>query len=131
MKRPKGMRFAAFLAFLLALLPASANATPVAPDFKETISSFSASTQDNMNGKYVISTTPNGKPPKDGSTVPDGFPKRYADYPGGVESYDIYSPPMTTLYSQVWWSPLAPVKLPDELVKKYGTLRQPARVFTI
>ena len=44
------------------------------------------------------------------------FPKQYRDYPGGVESFDVYSPPMTTLYSQVWWQPLAPTALPDMLM---------------
>lgn len=48
------------------------------------------------------------------------FPKQYKDYPGGVEFYDVYSPPMTTLYSQVWWSPLAPTPMPDEMIRKYN-----------
>jgi len=52
--------------------------------------------------------------------TPGKFPKRYADYPGGVEFYDVLSPAMTTYYSQVWWSPLAPSKLPKEMVDKYA-----------
>lgn len=47
------------------------------------------------------------------------FPKHFRDYPGGVESYDVYSPPITTRYSQVWWAPLAPSDL-GELKKKYN-----------
>ena len=34
--------------------------------------------------------------------------------------YDSYSPPMTTFYSQVWWSPLAPTPMPPAMVKKYA-----------
>ena len=73
---------------------------------------FVATNEENMNGDYVFSTTPGGTPGK--------FPKAYKDYPRGVEYFDVYSPPITTLYSQVWWSPLAPTKLPDEIVKKYN-----------
>ena len=53
--------------------------------------------QPNMNGPYVYSTTPGGTPGK--------LPAQYADWPGGVDSFDVLTPPMTTLYSQVWWSP--------------------------
>ena len=73
---------------------------------------FVASTQDNMNGFYPMSSTPGG--------TPGLFPKAYKDYPGGVESFDVVSPPMTTLYSQVWWAPLAPSKFPDAIVSKYA-----------
>lgn len=73
---------------------------------------FEPSTADNMNGEYVFSSTPGG--------TPGLFPKRYADYPGGAEMFEAYSPPMTTLYSQVWWSPLAPTALPEEMVQKYA-----------
>lgn len=70
-----------------------------------------SNTQDNMNGEYVFSTTPGG--------TPGLFPKRFSAYPGGVESFDVLSPPMTTLYSQVWWKPLAPTNFPDEIVNRY------------
>ena len=73
---------------------------------------FHPSNLHNMNGEYVFSTTPNGKPGL--------FPKEYRDYPGGVESFDLYSPPIKTLYSQVWWSPLDPVPLPVEIVSRYA-----------
>jgi len=65
-----------------------------------------------MNGEYPFSTTPGG--------TPGLFPKAYKDYPGGVEYFEFYSPAITTLYSQVWWSPLEPIKLPEEMVKKYA-----------
>jgi hypothetical protein len=73
---------------------------------------FVPTQQENMNGEPVLATTPGG--------TPGLFPKQYKDYPRGVESYDVYSPPMTTYYSQVWWKPLAPVPLPEEMVKKYA-----------
>lgn len=72
---------------------------------------FAPSHQDNMNGEYPLSKTPGGK----ASHI-----KRFADYPGGVESFEVYSPPMTTLYSQVWWSPLPPVDLPADIVRRYN-----------
>ena len=65
-----------------------------------------------MNGEYLLSPTP--KAPN--STWSTSF----KDYPGGVEAFDVLSPPMTTLYSQVWWAPLAPSPFPDEVVKKYA-----------
>ena len=34
--------------------------------------------------------------------------------------YEVYSPPITTLYSQVWWAPLDPVNFPETMVKKYA-----------
>ena len=73
---------------------------------------FSPSEQDNMNGPFIFAQTPNGKTGL--------FPEKYRDYPGGVESFDVYSPPMTTLYSQVWWKPLDPISLPKNIVEKYA-----------
>ena len=70
------------------------------------------STQENMNGAYVYSTTPGG--------TPGLLPRNYRDYPRGVESFDVYSPPMATLYSQVWWQALAPVALPEEVVRRFN-----------
>ena len=79
------------------------------PDFGP---NFIPSTAENMNGEYPFSTTPGG--------TPGLFPKHYRDYPGGVQSFDLYAGPMTTLYSQVWWSPLKPVELPPEIIKAYN-----------
>ena len=70
-----------------------------------------AAPSENMNGEYTIGTTPGGRPGL--------FPKQYREYPRGVESFDVYSPPMTTLYSQVWWKALEPVPLPEDIVKRY------------
>lgn len=90
--------------------PSSAvSSAPVVPDFG---ADFQPAQGPNMNGDFVLSTTPGGK---------EGlFPKTYTDYPGGVEAYDVLSPPITTLYSQVWWAPLAPVSFPEEMVTKYA-----------
>ncbi len=71
-----------------------------------------ARADDNMNGRYPFSATPGG--------VPGLLPNQYKDYPGGVEHFDVYSPPITTLYSQVWWQPLAPVELPPDVVRRYN-----------
>ena len=65
----------------------------------------------NMNGEYVLSSTPGG--------TPGLMPKEYKDWPGDVDFFDAYTPMMSTFYSQVWWSPLAPSKLPEEMVRKY------------
>lgn len=73
---------------------------------------FVPSTVDNMNGEYIYSTTPGG--------TPGMMPKQYRDYPGGAESYDVYSGPVSTLYSQVWWTALAPTAFPDGMVRKYN-----------
>ena len=77
------------------------------PDFG---ADFVPSQLGNMNGEYVIQPTPGARP---GGRLP----KAFRDYPGGVESFDVYSPAMTTLYSQVWTKPLAPVDLPADVVK--------------
>ena len=67
----------------------------------------------NMNGAYVLSPTPNGP------RANELFPLSYADYPRGVEHFDVYSPEVSTLYSQVFWKGLPPVELPADIVKKY------------
>jgi len=82
------------------------------PNFRNIINTFEPTTENNMNGEYVFSPTPNG--------IPGKFPKQYKDYPGGVEFYDAYSAPITTRYSQVWWQPLVPTKLPEKMVNKYN-----------
>jgi len=73
---------------------------------------FTPSDAPNMNGEYPFAPMPGGKPGL--------FPKAYRDYPGGAEYYEVVSEPMTTLYSQVWWTPLAPMPFPEEMVKKYA-----------
>jgi hypothetical protein len=96
---------------LFGFLLAGATAVPhkTIPDFG---ANFVPSQEANMNGDYASSTTPGG--------TPGLFPIPFRDYPGGVETYDVLTPPITTLYSQVWWAPLAPVDLPSAMVKKYS-----------
>ena len=101
-----------FVVLALLLANASSSEPLEAPNFKNVLNTFEPSSSDNMNGEYVFSSTPNG--------VPGKFPKQYKDYPGGVEAYDAYSAPITTRYSQVWWQPLPPTKLPTEMVQKYA-----------
>jgi hypothetical protein len=72
---------------------------------------FVGTKEPNMNGEYPLSVTPGG--------TAGLFPRAFKDYPGGVEYFDVYSPPMKTLYSQVWWSPLEPTSLPTDIINKY------------
>ena len=63
-----------------------------------------------MNGRYQLSETKNSNTSK----YPD-----YRDYPGGVEYFDVYSPVISQLYSQVYWKALPPAQLPADIVKKF------------
>ena len=69
----------------------------------------------NMNAdEYILSQTPGG------DRTQARFPTRFADYPDiAVESFDVYSPPISQLYSQVFWKGLPPVSLPQEIVERY------------
>ena len=78
-----------------------------------TFSFSSAADDSNMNGAYVLSPTPNGP------RANELFPLNYKDYPRGVEHFDVYSPEVSTLYSQVFWKGLPPVDLPSHIVEKY------------
>lgn len=75
---------------------------------------FIPSREPNMNGKYILSQTPKAK------HTQDLFPAQYRDYPRGVEYFDLYSPPIKSLYSQVFWKGLKPVPLPTDIVKRYA-----------
>ena len=66
-----------------------------------------------MNGEYILSPTPNGK------DAQHKFPTHFKDYPGGVEYFDVYSPPIKSLYSQVFWTGLPSVPLPADIVARY------------
>jgi hypothetical protein len=67
----------------------------------------------NMNGDYLLSQTPHG------NGTQAKFPTHFANY-RGVESFDVYSPEISTLYSQVFWKGLDPVALPDDIVKRFA-----------
>ena len=87
---------------LLALLTAPMAALAYAPPTKF----------DNMNGAYRLSKTPR---------APGEFPgTAIADFPGGVEYFEMYVGPFTSLYSQVWWAALPEVQLPDDIKKRFN-----------
>jgi hypothetical protein len=72
--------------------------------------------KDNMNGEYHLSSTPNA------TNTQWLFPRYYREYPDlPTESFDVYSPLISHLYSQVFYKGLPPVKLPDDIVSKYDT----------
>ena len=68
-------------------------------------------TAPNMNGAYELSKTP-------GAPSGASFPTNFKDYPGGVESFDVYHGPITTQYSQVWWASTSN-PLPDDIVQRF------------
>ena len=68
-------------------------------------------TEPNMNGEYLLSPTP--KAPK--STWSTSF----KDYPGGVESFTLYAGPITSTYSEVFWTALPEVKLPEDIIRRF------------
>lgn len=67
----------------------------------------------NMNGEYLLTQTPGGK------DTQNNFPTHYRDYPRGTRFFDVYSPKISTLYSQVFWKGLEPVALPQEVVQQF------------
>ena len=66
----------------------------------------------NMNGEYLTTPTPHA--PK-GSA----FNTDWSQYPNGVEHFDVYLGPITSLYAEVWWRDVPAVPLPDELIKRF------------
>eukprot|EP00040_Diaphanoeca_grandis_P037212 m.241412 g.241412 ORF g.241412 m.241412 type:complete len:883 (+) comp33774_c0_seq2:100-2748(+) len=88
--------------------------TPAPPAPTPPPSPFKPTDADNMNGEYILSLTPNGQGAK------EKFPTNYKDYPYGVEYFDVYSPPITSLYSQVFWTGLPAVDLPADIVQRYA-----------
>jgi hypothetical protein len=66
---------------------------------------------ENMNGEYLTTPTPNSRP--------GHFSTNWSQYPGGVESFDVYLGPIKTLYAQVWWKTLPTLPLPPQLVKRF------------
>jgi len=84
---------------------------PIAPTPAPT--PFIPSREPNMNGEYLLSQTPHG------NNTQHLFPTQYRDYPRGAEYFDVYSPEIQSLYSQVFWKGLSAVDLPDDIVKRY------------
>ena len=64
----------------------------------------------NMNGLYEISN-PNVV---SGATFSTDYAKKDAEF------FDVYSPPITTRYGEVFWTMMAPVSLPDDVVKRFA-----------
>ena len=44
----------------------------------------------------------------------------YKNALGGVEYFEMYVGPITSLYSQVWWSGLPPVDLPEDIRRRFN-----------
>ena len=64
----------------------------------------------NMNLPYAIANPhANGK-----------WTGEYAKIDPELEFFDVYSPPITTVYGQVFWTMLPPAALPAEIVKRYN-----------
>ena len=94
-------------------------------------SAFTPSNAPNMNGDYVLSKTPGVRAltlsrraatvshrnlvqaPAEGS-----FPTDFKDYPGGVEYFDVYHGPITSVYSQVWWTSTKN-DIPADIVERF------------
>jgi len=70
---------------------------------------FTPTTDENMNGEYIISKTPN---------APGNFSTNYKDYPGGVEYFEVYHGPINSTYGEVWWTS-GSNPMPDDVVKRF------------
>jgi hypothetical protein len=71
-----------------------------------------AASPPNMNGAYALSSTP--------KQVLGKFPTNYADYPGTVEFFDVYSPLISSTYAEIFWKTLDTVPLPPAIVKRFA-----------
>jgi len=70
-----------------------------------------ASAFDNMNGAYILSTTPH--------QAVNNWSTHFKDYPGGVEYFEFYVGPITSTYAEVFWTPLPRVNLTDSIIQKF------------
>ena len=90
---------------------------PPAPKPPPFVPKWANPQEPNMNGEYPLSPTPKADVTK--------FPKKYTDFPKGediegIEYFDMYSPKFSQLYSQVWWSGLAPTPFPKDVIERYA-----------
>lgn len=83
------------------------------PTPEPTYGPFVPTREPNLNGQYLLSQTPGA----DGTRTK--YPAQYRDYPRGVRYFDVWSPTIKTLYSQVFWTGLPSVQLPAEVVERY------------
>ena len=81
-----------------------------------TLSSAVTGSSTNMNGAYLLSTTPTA--PKDANSVAFTEYAHYPDKP--TEYFEVYSPPIKSQYSQVFWTKLPTVPLPDDIVQRFA-----------
>ena len=65
----------------------------------------------NMNGAYFLSDY-------EGRPVHRNFTD-FEQYPRGTEYFDVYSPVISTKYSQVYWTQMDVVQLPPDIVKRF------------
>jgi len=93
------------LASLLVGLP-TARGTPLNP------SSSQSGNVVNMNGLYTISN-----PLADGG--PGDWDSRYSKFEN-VSYFDVYSPPISSTYGEVYWTMMEPVPLPPEVVSQFS-----------
>ena len=68
-------------------------------------------TDANMNGKYKLARTPNA--------TAGNWSTSFKDYPGGVEYFEFYTGPVTSTYSEVFWTPLPEVNLSAALIQRF------------
>ena len=47
------------------------------------------------------------------------FPTVYSDINSSYEYFDVYSPPITSKYAEVYWTMMDPVKLPDYIIERF------------
>ena len=103
---------------LLLLLPLVALLSPASGyNTRGAAASHNHHPLENMNGDYILSSTPGAH------QTEHLFPTQFKNYPDQdfvpVESFDVYSPLISQLYSQVFWKGLPPVSLPKHIVDKY------------
>ena len=67
---------------------------------------------ENMNGDYAISNANRG--------AKATYSTRYGDRGGGINYFDVYSPPITTRYGEVYWTMMEDVPLPSDIVNKFA-----------
>ena len=67
---------------------------------------------ENMNGKYILANTPH--------QTFNNWSTNFNDYPGGVEYFEVLAGPVTSTYSEVFWTPLPVVNLSEALIKRFN-----------
>ena len=63
-----------------------------------------------MNGEYLLAPTPHGN---------TTWSTNFSDYPGGVESFDVYVGDVTSTYGEVFWTALPAAPIPADIIKRF------------